>query len=148
LSGARARRRRKAATAAAGPPGGRGRGGLELHAAEHAGIGVDQRVARGEEREMVVAPRRVVRRFHAQLATHAEMDAQPRAPAEAKGHLLRGRRRSHQAGADQGAAQGGDIHSAEGPRALVRQHAGHRFILCGLLPAAAEKFDFGQLGHG
>ena len=128
---------------------------MKLHAAKHPRVGEDERVTfdsaqaglHGSEHEMVVFLRGVAGRLGAELAAHAEMDAEPRAAGKAEEHLLRGGLGAEVARARERGAQGGGIGAAENFRAVVREHGGDFCAARGEVPAFAEEVGFGEFGH-
>ena len=96
---------------------------------------------------MVMPRGGIAGRLDAQLAAHAEVNAQPRAAAKAKDHLLRRRLRAEIARARQRPAQCGGIGAAEDPGAIMREHRDDAPPAGGLVPAFAVKFSLGELGH-
>ena len=130
---------------------------MKLDAAEHAGIGKNQRVRGGVENEVIVFARRVRGGEDAELAGHAKVDTEPGVDGrsglgggalETEKNLFRGGGGGVVNSLSERGAKGGGGRGAEKFFGVVGVDAeNRRGAQRGLVPAFAEKFGFSEFGH-
>ena len=120
---------------------------MKRDAAEHAGVMEYERVVLGEDHEMIVFPWFVRGRRHAQLATHAQVDAQPSAATEAKEHLFRPRLGRFEFRAEQRATERREMELAQRFFLRMSEYPHDALADGGEMPAFAEKLHFGEFRH-
>ena len=119
----------------------------ELDATELPRVDEDQLLAAGHPQfEVVVRRRLAVRVARFEAAGHPEMDAEPGAPGEAEGHLLRRGDGLDEFRPGQGRGQRRRSDPPADPRLGIETDGGD-LAPQAEVPAAAEIFDFGELGH-
>jgi len=128
---------------------------MKLHAPEHARVIKYKLSPALDEDEVVVFPRRIVRRFDPQFTTHAQMNAEPALPVAAgestarktEKHLLAGGRRSEERGASEFLCERRGIGASENFFSWVQSHR-HDPGAVAAGPPLPEKLNFGEFGHG
>ena len=106
----------------------------------------NERLRALEEDEVIVAARGVIGRLSREFAGHAEVDAEPRVAAEAEEHLFRGGFRGDEFRAGEVLLDEFWISAAKDAGACMKADVLDALAEAGV-PAFAEEFYFGELGH-